>query len=118
MSWADNAKKFEEIDKMAHDQLVDIAMQQIYLTDSNGEYIVKNGQYFLTPWAVEMCDQIKNETLADITNTSIDHVKEVAENMELLKYMNKYFIKLKRQVIDQGRSKEYGMPQKEQNIYR
>ena len=111
-------KKFEEIDKMAHDQLVDIAMQQIYLTDSNGEYIVKNGQYFLTPWAVEMCDQIKNETLADITNTSIDHVKEVAENMELLKYMNKYFIKLKRQVIDQGRSKEYGMPQKEQNIYR
>lgn len=111
-------KKFKQIDDLTRDEIVKIAMSQIYKTDARGEFIVKNGRYFLTDWAIEMCDQIQNETFVDITNTSLDHVKEVSENIEILKYLKRYFPTLKGQIIERGRQQEYGIPENEQQINR
>lgn len=111
-------KRFKEIDDITRKELVRISLSRIYKTDSRGEFIVINGRYFLTDWAIEMCEQIQNETYIDITNTSLDNVKEISENIEILKYLKRYFPTLKGQIIERGRQKEYGIPENEQQINR
>lgn len=111
-------KKFKQYEDLTLDELRRMALKKIYRTNEQGDIMIKNGHAFLTDWAINICEEITNKTLVNIANTSLDHVKEVAENIEILKYVNDYFPKLKEQILESGRQKEYGTQQIDEQISR